>query len=122
MSKVLEKIVLHQLSSFLDTHNILDKYQSGFRAFHSTESALLKVFNDVLLAADSGKSTVVILLDQSAAFDTVDHTILLNRLKTCVSIQGSALTWFASYLESRSYSVMLGNKYFSPATLTCGIP
>uniref|UniRef100_A0A3Q4MNS6 Reverse transcriptase domain-containing protein n=1 Tax=Neolamprologus brichardi TaxID=32507 RepID=A0A3Q4MNS6_NEOBR len=57
-----------------------------------------------------------------AAFDTVDHTILLNRLKTCVGIQGSALKWFASYLESRTYSVMLGNKYSSPATLTCGIP
>lgn len=78
ISKVLEKVVFHQLSSFLKNSDILDKVQSGFRAQYSTEYALLKVLNDLLLAVDSGKCGVLVLLDLSSAFDTIDHSILLR--------------------------------------------
>ncbi|XP_038153804.1 uncharacterized protein LOC119791657 [Cyprinodon tularosa] len=81
LSKILEKIVFNQLKAFLDEHNSWEVFQSGFRVLHSTESALLKVFNDILLASDCGDNVVLVLLDLSAAFDTVDHDILLARLQ-----------------------------------------
>ncbi len=62
--------------------------------YHSTETALLKVLNDILLTGDAGDHAVLVLLDLSAAFDTVDHAILLARLEHCVGIKGSALKWF----------------------------
>ncbi len=107
LSKVLEKVVFHQLSSFFKHNDILDRFQSGFRAQHSTASALLKVLNDLLLAVDSGQC--VVLLHLSAAFDTIDHTILLNRLEQYFGIRGTALNWFASYLERRKFSVEIEN-------------
>jgi len=63
ISKVLEKVVFNQLSSYLKENGVLDKYQSGFRSQHSTESALLKVLNDLFLIVDSGKCAVLILND-----------------------------------------------------------
>ncbi len=103
LSKVLQKVVFHQLSSFLKNSDILDKFQSGFRAQYSTEYALLKVLNDLLLAVDSGKCGVLVLLDLSSAFDTIDHSILLRWLEVYVGIRGTALSWFTSYLKGRSF-------------------
>ena len=90
MIKILEKIVLIQLQLFLDSHCILEVFQSGFKAFQRTESALLKVFNDLLIAADTGDSAIA----PTAAFDTVDHSILISHLEHCVGIKGTALEWF----------------------------
>ncbi len=122
LSKVLEKAVLNQLSPYLIENNILDPFQSGFRSKHSTESALLRVVNDLLLFVDSGNCAVLLLLDLSAAFDTVDHCILLNRLKTEVGICDSALDWFESYFTVRSFSVELGQSHSAPASVTGGVP
>ena len=122
LSKVLEKVVSTQLLAFMCQNNIFEKFQSGFRALHSTETALLKVTNDLLLAADRGESAVLILLDLSAAFDTVDHTILIDRLKTWVGIKDTALDWFYSYLLERTFSVTIGNITSSTAHITSGVP
>ncbi len=97
------------LFTFLKNNDILDRFQSGFRAQYSTESALLKVLNDLLLAVDSGKCVVLVLLDLSAAFDTIDHTILPKHLEQYVGIRGMALNRFASYLEGRTFSVEIYN-------------
>uniref|UniRef100_A0A669EB57 Reverse transcriptase domain-containing protein n=1 Tax=Oreochromis niloticus TaxID=8128 RepID=A0A669EB57_ORENI len=118
LSKILEKIVLLQLQAYLDAHDICDKFQPR----HSTETALLRVLNDLLLITDSGHSAVLVLLDLSSAFDMVDHNILLTRLECTVGIRGEALNWFKSYLLNRSFSVTLGT-YSSPtASLCCGVP
>ncbi len=77
ISKILEKVLAMQLNTVLEAHNICDQFQSGFRKNHSTETALLRVSNDILMAAEC---SLLVLLDLSAAFDTVDHCILINRL------------------------------------------
>lgn len=122
VSKVLEKVIANQLNFFLKDHNILDKFQSGFRKNHSTESALLRVSNDIMMTSDSGECTVLVLLDLSAAFDTVDHHIMLDRLREWVGISGTALQWFASYLSERSFSVAVGPFRSDSAPLSCGLP
>lgn len=91
---------------------ISENFQSGFKAFHSTESALLRVFNDILLTIDSD-AAVLMLLDLSATFDKVDHATLICPLEHCVSIRGAALEWFKSYLSERSFLLRLGNSQSS---------
>ena len=97
-------------------------FQSGFRPHHSTETALVKVTNDIRLNTDAGKVSILILLDLSAAFDTVDHEILLQRLEDWVGVAGTALGWFRSYLEDRKYFVEIGNCVSDHMALTCGVP
>ncbi len=100
ITKALEKTVFIQLQSFLSANHIFETFQSGFKTLHSTESALLRAFNDSLLATDSGDSVILILLDLTSAFDTVDHKIILFRLEYFVGIQGTVLNWFKSYLTN----------------------
>ncbi len=101
LSKILEKVVVIQLQTFLRNNSVLEVFQSGFRALHSTESALLKVHNDILLTLDSGASAILVLLDLSAAFDTVDHNILISRLEHYAGVRGMALQW--SYLTNKKF-------------------
>ena len=101
------------MSTFLD----YEIFQSGFKAKHSTESALLYVTNELRKsAAAPGKVSILILLDLSAAFDTLDHSILINRLRSFIGLSGSALNWFISYLSNRSFQVKqnsdTSNRYF----------
>lgn len=118
--KILEKIVFTQLISYLNHNNICEKFQSGFRTLHSTETALMKVANDLILAADPGDCSVLILLDLTLAFDAVDHTILLGRLEQWVGISGLALN--CSYLSNRTFSVTIGSYTSSVADISCGVP
>ncbi len=76
---------------------IYEEFQSGFRPRHSTETALVKITNDLLLASDKGCISLLVLLDLSAAFDTIDHDILIDRLQNYKGIQEQALRWFRSY-------------------------
>ncbi len=122
ISKILEKAVFYQISPYLNTTNTFDKFQSGFRALHSTDSALLKVHNNILLSLDSGSCAILVLLNLSTAFDTIDRDILLKRLEGEVGLQGLVLKWFTSYLTERTFSVKLGNCSSSPAPIKCAIP
>uniref|UniRef100_A0A8C6PYD4 Reverse transcriptase domain-containing protein n=1 Tax=Nothobranchius furzeri TaxID=105023 RepID=A0A8C6PYD4_NOTFU len=122
ISKVLEKVVETQLRSWFSKSKISDPFQSGFLKQHSTETALVRVHNDLLMAADAGKCSVMVLLDLSAAFDTVDHNVLLNRLKALAGISGSALDWLSSYLTNRTFTVKSETFSSDTASLTCGVP
>ena len=92
-----------RVSEFTNQHHLYDNYQSAYRSSYTTEFALLRVQTDILQAMNHGHITLV--LDLSAAFDTVDHTVFLNRLRHCIGINGTALSWFKSYLTNRSQRV-----------------
>ena len=122
LSKTLERLVAGQLRQHLDIHGLLDEYQSAYRPFYSTESALLSVVNELLMALDGRKQILLTLLDLSAAFDTVDHVLLLRRLELEIGITGSALAWFSSYLQGRSQSVGIKGVKSDQITLKYGVP
>ena len=81
ISKLLEKTVQKRIQAFFDSNGLMPKMQSAYRRFHSTETAVTKVFSDLLVAADSGQMSAVCLLDLTAAFETVDHDLLLLQLE-----------------------------------------
>ena len=99
ISKLAESAVAKQLQYHINTNNLFPMLQSSYRKFHSTESALLKVKNDILLNMNSQHVTLLVLLDLSAAFDTIDHGILLERLRSAFGVRDMALSWIASYLS-----------------------
>ncbi|XP_077094295.1 uncharacterized protein LOC143746358 [Siphateles boraxobius] len=122
LSKILEKAVSSQLCSFLKRNGICEDFQSGFRPHHSTETALIKVTNDLLLSSDCGCISLLVLLDLSAAFDTIDHNILLNRLENYVGISGIALAWFTSYLSDRYQFVAVNEEMSYRSQVQYGVP
>ena len=97
-------------------------FQSAYRKYHSTESALLNIHNDILLNMAKGSVNALTLLDLSAAFETTDHTILLDRLNVYYGISELALGWFKSYLSGRTHSVKVGSTLSHPAALQYGVP
>ena len=97
MSKLIERVVLVQLIDHLITHKIVNNFQLAYCAGHSTETALLRVVNDLLVASDNKQVSVLTLLNLSAAFDTIDHTILVHRLQHLFDILDKALEWLRSY-------------------------
>ena len=105
LSKILEKVVFKQVSDFLSQNNLLHAKQSGFKSGHSTETALLSVTEALRVAKASAQSSVLILLDLSAAFDTVNHDILLSTLSE-LGISGKVKCWFESYLSGCSFIVL----------------
>ena len=110
ISKILERVVAVQLQTHLDEAGLMTAFQSAYRKHHSTESALLNIQNDILLNMAKGSMTALTLLDLSTAFDTIDHTILLDRLNVYYGLSELALGWFKSYL-----SVKVGSTLSHPA-------
>ncbi len=113
--------MFNQVTAFLTQNNLLDSNQSGFRSGHSTETALLSVVEDLRLARTASKSSLLILLDLSAAFDTVNHQILLSTLLR-KGISGTALQWFDSYLSDRSFKVSWRGEVSKSQYLATGVP
>ena len=122
LSKILEKVVLRQLLNHLLTNNLFNSHQSAYRAGHSTETALLKIVNDLLSALDEDKVSLLSLLGLSAAFDTIDHPILLSRLSYSFGISDTVLAWFTSYLTDRIQTISVNGSKYLPAPLHYGVP
>ncbi len=121
IAKTLERVVFNQVSLFISQNIKLDAKQSGFRSGHSTETALLSVTEALRIAKADSKSSVLILLDLSAAFDTVNHQILLSTLSS-LDITGIPLRWFESYLTGRSFRVAWGGEVSKAHQLVTGVP
>ena len=122
LAKTLERVVSVQTRNYLTRNGLLAKLQSAYRLFHSTETAMLRVVNDILRAIDSRREVILVLLDLSSAFDTIDHTILLDRLQHRYGLGGAVLAWFRSYLTDRTQSVVVRNTVSSNRRLQHGVP
>ena len=111
-----------QLTSYLEDNQLYEPLQSADKKYHSTETALIKVHNDIVTAIDVGHSVILVLLDLSAAFDTVDHRTFLRRLFTRFGIRNKALDWFVSYLSGRTQYVKVKDTSSHSLRLTQGVP
>ena len=99
VAKLTESAVSNQTHNHICINNLYPPNQSSYRKNYSTETALLRVKNDILLNLNKQHVTLLVLLDLSAAFDTVDHNVVLSRLHSKFGISGTALEWFRSYLN-----------------------
>ena len=122
ISKLVERVVASQLNDHVSLNGLENVRQSAYKLGHSTESALLSIKNDVHLAFAKGEATAVVLLDQSAAFDTIDHDTLLNSLSSWFGVSGVVLDWFKSYLSDRVQCIKIGSILSDAKKLLYGVP
>lgn len=122
VSKVIERAVALQLNHYLNTEDLLPRNQSAYRKHHSTETALIRVMSDALMAADRQQVTLLGLLDLSAAFDCVDHTLLLQRLRHQFGLTGVVLQWMTSFVTDRTQQVAYNGQLSTVQPLQYGVP
>ena len=120
-SKVCERIALNQFVPYLESNKRLSSTQSGNKQFHSTETSLVHTTDAVLEAIDKKKTTAVVLLDMSKAFDSIRHNILLDKLRD-VGVSPLAFRWFHSYLSNRNQRVRINSSLSDALPLVSGIP
>ena len=122
LSKLIEKAALKQLNVHLDYHGLYNSYQSAYRSNHSCETAMVKIMDDMYEHIAKDESIVLLLLDLSSAFDTIDHSILLEKLSTSYGIKGDVHKWISSYLSERSFEVFVEGKGSTKGWLIYGVP
>ena len=105
LPKILVRLVVRRLLKHLDNNNLLPARKSAYWRFHSTETALLQLVSDIVTKSETGNITLLSLLDMSAAFDTVDHALLLGKLEQCYGICEKVYDWISSHLKDRSQTV-----------------
>ena len=110
ISKLTERVVLNRLTDLVSRNNLQEKFQSAYKPNHSTETALMRIQNDILMTLDNKRGVLLFLLNLTAAFDTVDHTLLVACMR-CAGVIGVAHKWFESYLTSRTQTVRLGRPH-----------
>ena len=120
-NRILERLMHKRLINFIDKYNILFNKQFGFRSGHSTDHAILCVLDKIQSAVESGLFSCGVFLDLGKAFDTVNHSILLDKLEH-YGIRGIAKEWFASYLRNRKQFVSINNTCSDYLDITCGVP
>ena len=122
ISKIVERVFMSRLVDHVKQSPNYNRFQSAYRRGHSTETALLRLLNDVYCAADNGFRTMLLQLDLSAAFDTIDTSTLLRRLRHTFGVSGPALNWIASYLVGRKQSVRVGQQQSPNVDCEYGVP
>ena len=122
ISKLTERVVHNRINTYLSANGLHVPSQFGYKRHHSCETFLLKLIDDILVTVDSKLGVVVLIIDLSAAFDTVDHTVLLHILQSKFHINGSALTWLKSFLSGRTQRVKIGDSLSSSLTILYGVP
>ena len=120
ISKILERLYLSRLKPQVSP--LCSPLRSAYRLHHSTETALIGIVNDMFEAADAGCATVLLALDLSAAFDTIEHAVILRRLSDTLGVTGTALNWIKSYLTARTSFVRIGSISSSKFSLDTGDP
>ena len=120
-SKILERIVYNQLEHYLKEKNLLYKLQSGFRPSFSTGTCLTFLMDYIRSEMDFGNYIGMVMIDLQKAFDTVDHSILENKLKA-IGLDGNAITWFDAYLTNRMQVTDVGGIFSDPKGVPCGVP
>ena len=122
LSKLIERVAAHRLLNHMLLNDLHELYQSSYKQFHSTETALLRIQSDILSALDNKKCVLLVLLDLSAAFDTIDHTTLISRLQNTIGVSEKALQWFISYMSDRTQSVVIQGVESDLCNLLFGVP
>ena len=122
LSKIIEKVVLTRIDEHMTSNNLHENLQSAYRRNSSTETAQLKIHNDILRTLDTRKGIIMVMLDMSAAFDTIEHSTLLDRLRSRIGLRDAALQWFASYHDQRTQAVKIENSTSEPVILRFGAP
>src|SRR6218665_3062689 len=112
LSKILERIIADQMIAYLDANGLLPSYQSGFRKNHSTETLLIRLLSDLYGAMDAGQISLLALFDVSFAFDSVDHSILLQRLSISFGLTDKPLEWLSSFLSDRTNCAIFGSSRY----------
>ena len=121
VAKMTERFVAQQLQHFMEENRINGIYQNAYRAHHSAETALVRIHNDIAQSIDSRRSVLLVLLDISAAFDTINHNTLLRRLSG-YGLFGDVLAWLTSYLCNRTCVVHVKSGVSEVETMTTGVP
>ena len=122
ISKVLEKLFLARVKPFIMASPNFCRMQSAYRKGHSTETALLYIYNDIFKSMDNRRGTVLVSLDLRAAFDMVDHDRLIQRLSDCFGLTGVAVTWVQSYLSNREQFIKIRDHSSRATRMESGIP
>lgn len=122
VGKIIEKVVLRRLNEHLISNNLDIPEQSAYKKHFSTETLLIRLTNDILIASDEKSATIVLLLDLSAAFDTVEHSLLLNILEKEIGLSGTVLRWFKSFLTSRTQRTRIGQCSTDEIVIMFGVP
>ena len=120
-NRIFEKLVFKRLKSFINERKIICSSQYGFRQGHSKEHAILDIVNAIQSNMDAGKFSCGVFVDLKKAFDTIDHSILLQKLAH-YGFQGLINDWFRSYLQERAQVTMVGNRSSNKSLITCGVP
>ena len=122
LSKLVEKASLLSFSEHLESNNLLPVYQSAYRKGYSTETLLIKVYNDILFNMEYQRLTPLVAIDLSAAFDTVNHELLLDIMEGCFGVCDNAKKWISSYLSNRNFEVKINGKHSDVVEINFSVP
>lgn len=122
ISKLVEGAATQQILEHIEHHSLLPFNQSAYRKFHSTETALLRIKSDLLMSMDNQKISLLLLLDMSSAFDTIDHSCLLKTLRSHFRVDGKVIEWIESYLSDRKQKIEIDNVVSDVFIVPFGVP